>query len=84
MLLVFRQHRLASSATGGASVMLHTSSSSGAFACECAEQLIEILRLSTAAWRCGVQVAFLLQAFSFSNKKKMPKRGEYISFNYST
>ena len=52
MLLVFRQHRLASSATGGASVMLHTSSSSGAFACECAEQLIEIRRLSTAAWRC--------------------------------
>ena len=37
MLLVFRQHRLASSATGGASVMLHTRSSSGAFACECAE-----------------------------------------------
>ena len=30
------------------------------------------------------QFAFLLQAFSFSNKKKMPKRGEYISFNYST
>ncbi len=57
MLLVFRQHRLASSATGGASVMLHTSSSSGAFACECAEQLIEIRRLSTAAWRCGVQGA---------------------------
>ena len=54
MLLVFRQHRLASSATGGASVMLHTRSSSGAF-------------------------AFLLQAFSFSNKKKMPKRGEYNS-----
>ena len=23
--------------------------------------------------------AFLLQAFSFSNKKKMPKRGEYNS-----
>ena len=23
------------------------------------------------------QFAFLLQAFSFSNKKKMPKRGEY-------
>jgi len=23
-----------------------------------------------------------LQAFSFSNKKKMPKRGMYISFNY--
>ena len=30
------------------------------------------------------EFAFLLQAFSFSNKKKMPKRGEYISFNYST
>ena len=29
------------------------------------------------------QFAFLLQAFSFSNKKKMPKRGKYISFNYS-
>ena len=147
MLLVFRQHRLASSATGGASVMLHTRSSSGAFACECAEQLIEILRLSTAAWRCGVQgaahrkvsthrfcaakllalksigflmtgkkkahrnapafqaffsrhgakrltfkrcllaflwaqFAFLLQAFSFSNKKKMPKRGKYQIFDY--
>ncbi len=25
------------------------------------------------------QFAFLLQAFSFSNKKKMPKRGEYNS-----
>ena len=29
------------------------------------------------------QFAFLLQAFSFSNKKKMPKRGKYISFDYS-
>jgi hypothetical protein len=28
-------------------------------------------------------LAFLLQAFSFSNKKKMPKRGKYKSFNYS-
>ena len=141
MLLVFRQHRLASSATGGASVMLHTRSSSGAFACECAEQLIESRELCTAARRsrgyrgvahrkagthrfCAAkllalksigflmtgkkkarrnapafqaffsqhgtkrltfkrcllaflwaQFAFLLQAFSFSNKKKMPKRG---------
>ena len=25
--------------------------------------------------------AFLLQAFSFSNKKKMPKRGKYTSFD---
>jgi len=52
MLLVFRQHRLASSATGGASVMLHTRSSSGAFAGECAEQLTENRGLSTAARRC--------------------------------
>ena len=29
------------------------------------------------------QFAFLLQAFSFSNKKKMPKREKYKSFNYS-
>ena len=116
-------------------------SSSGAFACECAEQLIGSRKLCTAARRCrGVQgaahrkvsthrfcaakllalksigflmtgkkkarrnapafqaffsrhgakrltfkrcllaflraqFAFLLQAFSFSNKKKMPKRG---------
>ena len=80
MLLVFRQHRLASSATGGASVMLHTSSSSGVFAGECAEQLIESRELVTAVRRCGVsgrspEFVFLLQAFSFSNKKKVPKRG---------
>ena len=25
--------------------------------------------------------AFLLQAFSFSNKKKMPKRGKYTFFD---
>ena len=31
---------------------------------------------------CGHSFAFLLQAFSFSNKKKMPKRGMYISFDY--
>ena len=29
------------------------------------------------------EVAFLLQVFSFSNKKKMPKRGKCISFDYS-
>ena len=27
------------------------------------------------------EVAFLLQAFSFSNKKKMPKRGKEILFD---
>ncbi|MDD7217297.1 MAG: hypothetical protein PUH26_03675 [Oscillospiraceae bacterium] len=30
---------------------------------------------------CGHSFAFLLQAFSFSNKKKMPKRGQCISFD---
>ena len=125
-----------------------TRSSSGAFARECAEQLIESRKLSTAARRCGgragaahrkvsihrfcaakllalksigflmtgkkkahrnapafqalfsqhgakrltfkrcllaflwAQFAFLLQAFSFSNKKKMPKRGKYKIFDY--
>ena len=124
-------------------------SSSSAFACECAEQLLESRKLCTAARRRGcragaahgkasthrfcaakllalksigflmtgkkkahrnapafqalfsqhgakrltfkrcllaflwAQFAFLLQAFSFSNKKKMPKRGMYISFDYS-
>ena len=67
-----------------------TRSSSGAFARECAEQLIESRELYTAArLRGGYRgdspcFAFLLQAFSFSNKKKMPKRGQYISFDYST
>ena len=32
---------------------------------------------------CNPEFAFLLQAFSFSNKKKMPKRGKHISFDYS-
>ena len=31
---------------------------------------------------CGHSFAFLLQAFSFSNKKKMPKRGKYQIFDY--
>ena len=60
-----------------------------AFACECAEQLTESRKLCTAAWRCrGYRVdspcfAFLLQAISFSNKKKMPKRGKCEKFDYS-
>ena len=122
MLLVFRQHRLASSATGGASVMLHTSSSSGAFACECAELPIESRELSTVARRCGVTgdspvLLFFCRRFLFQikrkcrnagrsyrsimagrkgrsplsphheqdffNKKKMPKRGKIISFDYA-
>ena len=56
-------------------------SSSGAFAGECAELLTENRELGTAARHSrgtgGIPpcFAFLLQAFSFSNKKKMPKRG---------
>ena len=50
------------------------------FTGECAEQPVENHRLSTAARRsrglgAKPEFAFLLQAFSFSNKKKMPKRG---------
>ena len=75
MLLVFRQHRLASSATGGASVMLHTSSSSGAFAGECAEQLIESRERCTAARRCGcraetARLLFFCRRFLFQIKRK--------------
>ena len=50
------------------------------FASECAELLIEYHNLCTAARRSrgtggnSPCFAFLLQAFSFSNKKKMPKR----------
>jgi len=46
-----------------------TRSSSGAFAGECAEQLIESHKLSTAARRCGgggVQGGFPLFCFSFA------------------
>ena len=56
------------------------------FTGECAELPTENRELSVAARRCrgGVQgdspcFAFLLQAFSFLNKKKMPKRGEFKS-----
>ena len=128
---------------------VRTRSSSGAFACECAELTTESRELCTAARRCRgyrgaahrkvsthrfcaakllalksigflmtgkkkarrnapafqaffsrhgakrltfkrcllaflwAQFAFLLQAFSFSNKKKMPKRGKCEKFDYS-
>ena len=80
MLLVFRQHRLASSATGGASVMLHTSSSSGAFAGECAEQLIESRERCTAARRCGcraetARLLFFCRRFLFQIKRKCRNAG---------
>ena len=60
------------------------------FTGECAEQLIESRELYTAArhsrgyWGGDSPCfAFLLQAFSFSNKKKMPKRGKCEKFDYS-
>ena len=75
MLLVFRQHRLASSATGGASVMLHTRSSSGAFAGECAELPTESRKLCTAARRCGglgvkPRVCLFFAGVSFLRQKR--------------
>ena len=66
-----------------------TRSSSSAFAGECAELLTESRELGTAARLRGGTggdspcFAFLLQAFSFSNKKKMPKRGKCEKFDYS-
>ena len=80
MLLVFRQHRLASSATGGASVMLHTRSSSGAFAGECAEQLVESRERCTAARRCGcragtARLLFFCRRFLFQIKRKCRNAG---------
>ena len=59
------------------------------FTGECAELLTESRELGTAArLRGGYRgdspcFAFLLQAFSFSNKKKMPKRGKREKFDYS-
>ena len=52
MLLVFRQHRLASSATGGASATLHVLFERSEFTGECAELPTESRRLCTAARRC--------------------------------
>ena len=55
-----------------------------------AELLTESRELGTAArhsrgyrGRDSPCFAFLLQAFSFSNKKKMPKRGKCEKFDYS-
>ncbi len=59
------------------------------FTGECAELLTESRELGTAARHSrGYRgdspcFAFLLQAFSFSNKKKMPKRGKCEKFDYS-
>ena len=53
-----------------------TRSSSGAFACECAEQLTESRKLCTAAWRCrgyrGIPpvLLFFCRRFLFQIKRK--------------
>ena len=57
------------------------------FTGECAELPIESRKLSTAARRCrglGVkpQDCLFLQAFLFSDRKEMPKRGKYKIFDY--
>ena len=59
------------------------------FTGECAELLTESRELGTAARHSrgtggdSPGFAFLLQAFSFSNKEKMPKRGKCEKFDYS-
>ena len=57
-----------------------TRSSSGAFACECAEQLIESRGLSTAARRCGcragtARLLFFCRRFLFQIKRKCRNAG---------
>ena len=57
-----------------------TRSSSGAFARECAEQLIESRKLSTAAWRCGcragtARLLFFCRRFLFQIKRKCRNAG---------
>ena len=55
-------------------------SSSGAFARECAEQLIESRELCTAAWRCGcragtARLLFFCRRFLFQIKRKCRNAG---------
>ena len=59
------------------------------FTGECAELLTESRELGTAARLRGGTggippvLLFFCKAFSFSNKKKMPKRGKCEKFDYS-
>ena len=75
MLLVFRQHRLASSATGGASATLPVLFERSEFTGECAELPTESRRLCTAARRCrglGVKprVCLFFAGVSFLRQKR--------------
>ena len=62
-----------------------TRSSSGAFACECAEQLTESRKLCTAAWRCrgyrGIPpvLLFFCRRFLFQTKRKCRNTGSIHS-----
>ena len=61
-----------------------TRSSSGAFACECAEQPIESRELSTAARRCGcragtARLLFFCRRFLFQIKRKCQNAGSIKS-----
>ena len=76
MLLVFRQHRLASSATGGALATLPVLFERSEFTGECAELLTESRELYTAARRCGGTggippvLLFFCRRFLFQIKRK--------------
>ena len=75
MLLVFRQHRLASSATGGASATLPVLFERSEFTGECAELPTESHELCTAARRCrglGVKprVCLFFAGVSFLRQKR--------------
>ena len=75
MLLVFRQHRLASSATGGASATLPVLFERSEFTGECAELPTESRKLCTAARRCGglgvkPRVCLFFAGVSFLRQKR--------------
>ena len=87
MLLVFRQHRLASSATGGASATLPVLFERSEFTGECAELPTESRELCTATRRCregyrGIPpvLLFFCRHFLFQIKRKCRNAG---SIKYS-
>ena len=85
MLLVFRQHRLASSATGGASATLPVLFERSEFTGECAELPTESRKLCTAARRCGgargetPSLPFLCRRFFSQTEKECRNAGSVKS-----
>ena len=81
MLLVFRQHRLASSATGGASATLPVLFERSEFTGECAELPTEQHKLCTAARRSAgsrgeaLSLLFFCRRFLFQIKRKCRNAG---------